>query len=188
MELSFCDLRAKEVVNICDGRKLGNIIDLIIDCRYARVIGIVVPFDKGFFSFFKSKQDIFIPWHQICRIGKDVILVDISPNQLPEIYSTKTTKHQSASTLSQSQGHNTVIDLGYNKDLNNSPINNPGQLLNNPNQSYNQNDGMQYNQSYNSNHNGFYDNPSYINNQNQNNNQNNNTASDNINFNNFTKS
>ncbi len=83
MELSFCDLRAKEVINICDGRRLGNIIDLIIDCVCARVVGIVVPCDKGFFNFFKANQDIFIPWNRICKIGKDVILVELTPTNFP---------------------------------------------------------------------------------------------------------
>lgn len=83
MEISFCDLRAKEVINVCDGRRMGNIIDIIIDCNCAVVRGIVVPYDKGFFNFFKSNQDIFIPWHRICKIGKDVILVELTPNSLP---------------------------------------------------------------------------------------------------------
>lgn len=83
MELSFCDLRAKEVVNVCDGRRLGNIIDMIIDCNCARIVGIVVPYDRNFFHFFKSNQDIFIPWNRICKIGKDVILVELTPTAMP---------------------------------------------------------------------------------------------------------
>lgn len=83
MELSFCDLRAKEVINVCDGRRLGNIIDLIIDCHCAQVVGIVVPYDRTFFSFFKSCQDIFIPWNRICKIGRDVILVELTPINMP---------------------------------------------------------------------------------------------------------
>jgi YlmC/YmxH family sporulation protein len=77
MELSFCDLRCKDVVNICDGKNLGNINDMIIDSTCGRVIGIVVPASKNFFNFFKSNNDIFIPYNRICKIGKDIILVDI---------------------------------------------------------------------------------------------------------------
>lgn len=93
MELSFCDLRAKEVVNICDGRRLGNIIDVIIDCRCARITGIVVPYERGFFSFLKSNQDIFIPWNRICKIGKDVILVELTPSSMPMPCSVQTTNY-----------------------------------------------------------------------------------------------
>lgn len=83
VELSFCDLRAKEVINICDGRRLGNVIDLVFDCYCARITGIVVPYEKGFFNFFRSHQDIFIPWSRIIKIGKDVILVELTPQSLP---------------------------------------------------------------------------------------------------------
>ena len=77
MDLSFCNLRNKDVVNICDGKNLGNISDLIIDTTCGRVLGIVVPSNKGFFNFFKSNNDLFIPYNRICKIGKDIILVDI---------------------------------------------------------------------------------------------------------------
>lgn len=80
MELSFCELRAKEVVNICDGKRLGNIIDLTFSSRTGVVTGIVVPFGKGLFSILKSNQDIFIPYNRIVKIGRDVILVELSPS------------------------------------------------------------------------------------------------------------
>lgn len=79
MELSFCELRAKEVVNICDGKKMGNIIDLIFDCSCARITGIVVPGEKTFLNFFKSANDIFIPYNKIRKIGSDIILVELTP-------------------------------------------------------------------------------------------------------------
>lgn len=79
MELSFCELRAKEVVNICDGKRLGNIIDLTFSSRSGEVTGIVVPFGKGLFSILKNNQDIFIPFARIVKIGKDVILVELTP-------------------------------------------------------------------------------------------------------------
>ncbi len=79
MELSFCELRAKEVVNICDGKRLGNIIDLTFSSRTGEVSGIVVPYGKGLFSILKNNQDIFIPFSRIVKIGKDVILVELTP-------------------------------------------------------------------------------------------------------------
>lgn len=79
MELSFCDLRAKEVVNLCDGKKLGNIIDLIFDTTCARITGLVVPCEKSFLNIFKNNNDIFIPYKCIRKIGTDIILVELSP-------------------------------------------------------------------------------------------------------------
>ena len=79
MEITFCGLRAKEVVNICDGKRMGNIIDIVFDSCSFRVTGIVVPSEKTFFSFFKSNPDICIPFNRIRKIGKDVILVELNP-------------------------------------------------------------------------------------------------------------
>lgn len=74
MEISYCELRNKEVVNVLNGKRLGRIIDIIISSRSCRVLGLVVP---GCKRFFKTKDDIFIPWKNIQRIGDDVILVQL---------------------------------------------------------------------------------------------------------------
>lgn len=79
MELTFCELRAKEVVNMCDGKRLGNIIDLVYDSTCGRVLGLVVPAEKTLFSFFKNNSVIFIPYNRIRKIGKDIILVELTP-------------------------------------------------------------------------------------------------------------
>ncbi len=79
MENSFSELRSKLVVNLVDGKKLGHIIDLIFEKRSAKILGVVVPGTKSFFSFFKPKEDIFIPYHNICKIGEDTILVQLTP-------------------------------------------------------------------------------------------------------------
>jgi len=89
MDISFCNLRCKDVVNVCDGKNLGNITDIIIDTCCGRVLGIVVPSSKSFFSFFKSNNDIFIPYNRICKIGKDIILVDIFMQNSCEIQNSK---------------------------------------------------------------------------------------------------
>lgn len=83
MEVSFCELRSKEVVNIYDGRSLGHIIDIVIDTHCARVAGIVVAGDRNFFNIFKSNSDFFIPYNRICRIGKDIILVELNYCKAP---------------------------------------------------------------------------------------------------------
>ncbi len=77
MEVTFCELRAKEVVNVYDGKRLGRMIDMVIDTTCARVLGIVVPNDHSMMNIFKSNTDIFIPYNRICKIGKDVILVEL---------------------------------------------------------------------------------------------------------------
>jgi len=82
MDISFCNLRNKDVVNICDGKNLGNITDLIFDSTCGRVLGLIVPANnKSLFNIFKSNNEIFIPYNRICKIGKDIILVDIIMQQ-----------------------------------------------------------------------------------------------------------
>ena len=81
MEISFCKLKSKDVVNVCDGRNLGSITDIIFDSCCGQIIGIIVPNSKNFFNIFKSNNDIFIPYNRICKIGKDIILVDIIMQQ-----------------------------------------------------------------------------------------------------------
>lgn len=81
MEISYCELRSKTVINLSDGRKLGRIIDLVYDECTAKVLGLVVPSNRSFGGIFKGREDIFIPYHCICKIGEDTILVELGqPN------------------------------------------------------------------------------------------------------------
>ena len=79
MESSFSEIRSKLVVNLVDGKKMGHIIDLVFEEQTAKILGVIVPGTKSFFSFFKPKEDIFIPYHNICKIGEDTILVQLTP-------------------------------------------------------------------------------------------------------------
>ncbi len=73
-ELSFCELRRKDIVSINDGRKLGRIVDLVFSSS-GKVQGIVAPYGRRFL-FFRS-QEVYIPYCNIKTIGEDIILVDI---------------------------------------------------------------------------------------------------------------
>ena len=77
METTFCEMRAKEVINLIDGKRLGRIVDLVLETKSARMLGIVVPGDKKIFCL--KNEDMFIPWKSIEKIGDDVILVKLYP-------------------------------------------------------------------------------------------------------------
>ena len=77
-ELSFCELRCKQVVNVLDGKVLGRICDIVFSRGNAKVLGFVVPGD-GAFHFFRRRADMFIPFERICKIGVDVVLVELKP-------------------------------------------------------------------------------------------------------------
>ena len=77
MEISFTELRNKQVINVLSGRMLGNVCDIVIDFRKNCILGLVVPGSKSFFSFLKPSDEIFVPICNICKIGEDVILVEV---------------------------------------------------------------------------------------------------------------
>lgn len=72
MDISYNDLKSKEVVNLCDGSKMGRIVDVVFNSESGKVSGLVVPGEK---KIFKKNEDIFIPLEKVRRIGDDVILV-----------------------------------------------------------------------------------------------------------------
>ena len=75
-DVTYTELKAKDVVNICNCKKLGRIIDMVVDLKNGCVKGIVIPGTKRL-SIFRAPEDIFIPWKNILRIGNDVILIEL---------------------------------------------------------------------------------------------------------------
>ncbi len=70
------DLREKEVINVCDGRRLGFVSEVEFNVCDGRLTAIVVPVPSGFLGV-GGKERIVIPWERIERIGADVILVNV---------------------------------------------------------------------------------------------------------------
>lgn len=80
METTFSELRQKNVINVLTGRILGNVIDIAFDLRLNCLLGIIVPGSKSFFNIFSCSKQIFVPMSNICKIGEDVILVEVIEN------------------------------------------------------------------------------------------------------------
>lgn len=74
MELTFSALRAKEVINTQDGKKLGKVCDVVLTTPDNRWVGIVAPNNK---SWGWKKNGLFIDLKCIVKIGEDVILVNV---------------------------------------------------------------------------------------------------------------
>lgn len=72
MDITFAELKTKNVINTLNGRCLGKPCDIVITIKGDCVIGLVVPGNR---KLFKPPEDIFIPWDKIAKIGDDVILV-----------------------------------------------------------------------------------------------------------------
>lgn len=71
---SLNNLRSMEVIDINEGKKLGLICDIKIDCDDNRILSIIMPGEKT--SFFSKSEDIEIDWSDVYKIGEDVILID----------------------------------------------------------------------------------------------------------------
>ena len=79
------DLRAKDVVNVSDGRKLGYLYDLDIDVESGRIRSLVLP-AGGRPGWFRGRdRDIEVAWHDIVKVGIDVILVDLPGSVSPRL-------------------------------------------------------------------------------------------------------
>lgn len=79
--IKISELQAKDVVNVSDGRKLGQIYDLEVDLRMGKVKALVIPGESRLFGLFTGGKEWVIPWNQILRIGADVILVRLEPQR-----------------------------------------------------------------------------------------------------------
>jgi YlmC/YmxH family sporulation protein len=72
------DLEAREVVNMLDGRRLGNIVDVEFSLEDGRITAIVVPGSPKVLGLFGRADEVVIPWDKIKKIGTDVILVEVA--------------------------------------------------------------------------------------------------------------
>ena len=77
MLLRFSALRCREVINLCDGCRLGYVSDLDLDPECGRVQAIRVPIRGRFFGLLTSPGFYVIPWSCVRRLGEDLILVDV---------------------------------------------------------------------------------------------------------------
>jgi len=70
------DLQNKTIINLNDGKNIGNIIDLELN-EDGTNKGLIVEKHKFLISSLSNKKEILIKWEEIKKIGEDVILVSI---------------------------------------------------------------------------------------------------------------
>ena len=74
--MNLSELQDKEVIDISTGRRVGAIIDVIID-RKGGISKLLLEDRKPTKRLFaQSKDNIDLTWNQIIKIGDDIILVD----------------------------------------------------------------------------------------------------------------
>ncbi|MBR6186993.1 MAG: YlmC/YmxH family sporulation protein [Clostridia bacterium] len=81
--MSLSELRTKDVVNTLDGRRLGKVMDIEFDEGTGQVEALVVPGEFKMTSMLRGEKcGVVIPWQHICKIGENVILVDLDLDDL----------------------------------------------------------------------------------------------------------
>lgn len=68
------DLQHKDIVNMHDGKKIGNIIDARFNIASGNIEKLIIEPSKSFFSI--KNNALEISFNQIKKIGEDVILVE----------------------------------------------------------------------------------------------------------------
>jgi YlmC/YmxH family sporulation protein len=83
--IKISELRLHDVINVIDGKRLGMIRDIDIDVETGRVNSIILPGNNRAFNFFAKHEEVIIPWEKIVKIGVDVILVELSSINPPQV-------------------------------------------------------------------------------------------------------
>ena len=78
---STADLRRLEIINLCDGARLGYASDFEFDKEDAKILALVITGSCGVFGLGRE-DDIVIPWHKIECFGEDTILVRLTASDL----------------------------------------------------------------------------------------------------------
>ena len=79
MNCCVTDLRNKDVIWRCDGKRIGNICDVDVDTCSGKVVAIVIYGRNRCFGLLGHEEDIRIRWEDIEVIGDDTVIVSRRP-------------------------------------------------------------------------------------------------------------
>ena len=70
--MRLSELQQKEIVNISNGKRIGIIVDVIVD-EQGYIKNLILEEKRGR-KF--SREEYTVSWNQIIKIGDDIILID----------------------------------------------------------------------------------------------------------------
>lgn len=79
--MRISDLKQKEVINICDCKRLGFVGDVDFDMESGCLLAIIVPGPGCFCGFLVREKEYVIPFCDIRQVGPDIILVNVDPEK-----------------------------------------------------------------------------------------------------------
>lgn len=80
MQMKISEFQIKDIVNVSDGKKLGNIGDIEINLQTGKVDALIISATGKILGLFGKNEDVVISWKNIIKIGEDVILVRYKEN------------------------------------------------------------------------------------------------------------
>ena len=76
--MRICELKQKEVINICDCKRLGFITDVEFDCNTGCIYELIVPGPAKICGCLGRDTEYIIPFKRVKQIGDDIVLGDIN--------------------------------------------------------------------------------------------------------------
>jgi len=71
------DLKRKEVINICDCKRLGFVGDVEFEPSTGCITHLIVPGQGCLCGIFGREKEFVIPFCDVKQIGDDIILVEV---------------------------------------------------------------------------------------------------------------
>lgn len=75
--MRICELKAREVINVCSGRRLGHIVDVEFNPCSGEMEAIIIPGPGKICGFLGTDSEYVIPFACIRKIGPDMVIVEI---------------------------------------------------------------------------------------------------------------
>jgi YlmC/YmxH family sporulation protein len=79
--MRISEFQTKDVVNVANGKKLGNIGDIDIDLQTGQIQSLIILGSGKVLGLFGREESTVIPWQNIVKIGADVILVRLHESE-----------------------------------------------------------------------------------------------------------
>ncbi|MBB5354964.1 YlmC/YmxH family sporulation protein [Anoxybacillus mongoliensis] len=79
--VKISELQQKDVVNVANGKRLGNIGDIDINLTTGQIEAIIIIGTGKVLGLFGRTDEIIIPWRDIVKVGADVILVRLDGDE-----------------------------------------------------------------------------------------------------------
>lgn len=75
--MRLCELREREVINVCNCKRLGCVVDIEFDPCNGCIKALIIPGPGRICGFLGADCEFVIPFSCIRQIGADIILVEI---------------------------------------------------------------------------------------------------------------